>query len=246
MKFIIDFLSELLKLIQVQSTDQPPEKKDEEVKNAYEWFIEKLKDSKQKELAKHNDPYFHPGKIYVFKYEPDKTQHPYYDKHPIALMLGKMPAKEGMMNVCVNLSWYPPSARRFIVDEIRKMYKPLIDKEIKKSPLDAIKQKPIENLDLYAIKERLDQFGFSWAIRCYLPGRVKDPKVVVAYEHWDKVVKMDQPRIFPELQGTKIKPLQEIYKEFERDYLKYLRDNKGEIKKKRDIAKKQMKFKFIK
>jgi hypothetical protein len=96
------------------------------------------------------------------------------------------------------------------------------------------------------MKERLDKFGFSWAIRCYLPGRIKDPKVVVAYEHWDKVIKMDQPRIFPEIQGTKIKPLQEIYKDFEKVYLKYQRDKQGEIKKRRDVAKKQMKFKFIK
>jgi len=246
MKFIIDFLSELLKLIQVQSTNQPPNKADEEVKNAYEWFIKKLKDSKQKELAQHQDPYFQPGKIYVFKYEPDPTHHPYYDKHPIALSLGKMPAKEGFMNVCVNLSWYPPKVREYMIKEIRKMYKSEIEKEIKKKPLDAKDQAPINNIDLYAIKERLDLFGFSWAIRCYLPGRIKDPKVVVAYEHWDKVVKMDQPRIFPEIQGTKIKPLMKIYEDFEKVYLPYQQDKQGEIKKRRDEAKKQMKFKFIK
>jgi hypothetical protein len=197
------------------------------------------------ELAKFNEPYLQPGKIYVFKYEPDPKQHPYYDKHPIVLALGKMPAKEGMMNVGINLSWYPPKARKFIVEEIQKMYKPMIDREIKKFPLDASKQRSIE-MDLYAMKERLDQFGFSWAIRCYLPGRVKDPRVAVAYEHWDKVIKMDQPRIFPEIQGSKIRPLQEIYKEFEMVYLKYQDNKKGEIKKRRDNAKKQMKYKFIK
>lgn len=246
MKVIIDFLSELLKLIGVQTTSQPPNKRDEDVKNAYKWFIDKLKDSKQKEIVQAPEPYFLPGKIYIFKYEPERDKYEYYDKHPIALMLGKMPAKEGFMNVCINLSWYPPKAREYIVNEIKKMYKPYIDKETKKFPLDAKKQKHIEQIDLYAMKEKLDQFGFSWAIRCYLPERIKSPKVVVAYEHWDKVIKMDQPRIFPELQGTKIRPLMEIYKEFEQVYIKYVRNNKGEIKKRRDEAKKQMKYKFIK
>jgi hypothetical protein len=249
MKFVIDFLSSLLKLIEIQSTSKtdndPAARKNEEIKNAYKWFIDKLKDEKQKEITKFNEPYLQPGKIYIFKYEPDPTQHPYYDKHPIVLALGKMKAKEGMMNVGINLSWYPPSARKFIVDQIRKMYKPMIDKEIQKFPLDSLKQKSFE-MDLYALKERLDQFGFSWAIRNYLPSRMKDPRVVVAYEHWDKVIKMDQPRIFPELNGSKIKSLQEIYKEFEQVYLKYQSNNKGEIKKRRDEAKKQMRYNFIK
>jgi hypothetical protein len=249
MKFVIDFLSELLKYIEIEVANKPPDesaaRKEEEVKDAYKWFIDKLKDTKQTELAQSNDPYFLPGKIYVFKYEPDKNKHPFYDKHPIALMLGKMPAKEGMMNVCINLSWYPPKARKFIVDEIRKAYAPMIDKEIKRSPLNAKKQASFP-IDLYALKERLDQFGFSWAIRTYLPSRIKAPAVVVAYEHWDKVIKMDQPRIFPEIQGSKIKPLVEIYKEFETVYLKRQDNKKGEIKKRRDEAKKQMKFKFIK
>lgn len=244
MRFVIDFLTELLKLIRTQSTDQQPDEREEEVKDAYEWFIKKLKDTKQKELVQHNSPFFDTGKIYVFKYEPLKDRYAYYDKHPIALMLGKMPGKEGMMNVCINLSWYPPKAREYIVNEIRKMYKPMIETEIKKSPKDALKQKPIDQIDLYAMKERLDAVGFSWAIRCYLPSRIKSPKVVVAYEHWDKVTKMDQPRIFPELEGKM--SLMQIYREFEQVYLKRMDNNKGEIKKRRDEAKKQMKYKFIK
>ena len=103
MKFIIELFTNLLKLIEVQSTSKENKdsaaREDEEIKNAYKWFIDKLKDTKQKELSNSNEPYLQPGKIYVFKYEPDPNQHPYYDKHPIVLALGKMKAKEGMMNV---------------------------------------------------------------------------------------------------------------------------------------------------
>jgi hypothetical protein len=248
MRFIIDFFKQAFQLIQSQSLDKESKdsKEDAEVKDAYQWFIKKLKENGQKELAESNDPYFLPGKIYIFKYEPEQDKHPYFDKHPIALMLGKAPAKEGMMNVCINLSWYPPKARKYILDKIALIYKSTIEKEIKKSPKDAKKQRAIENIDLYALKENLDAAGFSWAIRCYLPSRVKSPKIEVAYEHWDKVVRLDQPRIFPEIQGPKAKSLMEIYREFEMVYLKRQSNNKGEIKKKRDEAKKQNRYKFIK
>lgn len=236
------FIQEFLKFIGIEKSGSP-KKGDEEVKNAYEWLQEKIKDEKQKEVQPHNDPYLHPGKIYVFKYEPKYAdRYAYYDKYPVVFALGKVKGLEGMNNVGINISWYPPKARKFIIETIQKMYKSQYDAAKSKNPKKAVDQKPIE-IDLYAMKTALDQFGFSFAIRQYIPGKMKSPKVCICYEHFDKAIRMDQPRVIPEINGKLT--LMQVYKEFE-DYVRMCQKNKGEMKKKMDEAKKLNKYKFIK
>lgn len=242
MDFVINFIQQIVRLIAAQSGN-PISKEDEEVEDAYKWLLAKMKDSKQTEVQKHSGPFFQPGKIYVFKYEPKyASKYDYYDKNPVMLMLGKMPAAEGMMNVGINLSWYPPKARKYIVEKIREFYKSQYEGAMKKNPKKAIDQRSVE-LDLYSLKVALDQFGLSFAIRNYLPSQVKSPAVCISYEHWDKAVRLDQPRILPELQGKVT--LFDIYKSFE-DYIKKYDGERGMRRIKLDEAKKLNKFKFIK
>ena len=57
---------------------------------------------------------------------------------------------------------------------------------------------------------------------------------------------LDQPRIFPELQANDpFYSLRNIYEEF-KNYIKYYKQNKAILKEKRDKAKADGKFKFIK
>ena len=243
MDFIINFIQQIVKLISAQTSSSSDKGNEEEVVDAYKWLLAKMKDNKQTEVEAFRGPWLEPGKMYVFKYDPMyKERYEYYDKHPIVLMLGKMPAKEGFMNVGINISWYPPKARKYIIETIRKLYKPMYDAAIKTSPKQAKKQKSVP-LDLFALKTALDQFGLSFAIRCYLPSKIKSPSVCICYEDWDKAIKLDQPKIFPEVQGGV--PLLQIYKDFE-NYVKLCLKNKGEMKKKMDEAKKLNKYKFIK
>lgn len=243
MNFVISFLQDLLKLIRLESSNKPPNKREEDVKDAYKWLIDKIDDRKQTEVQEHNDPYLQPGKIYVFKYEPKyKDRYDYYDKYPVVFALGKIKGLEGLNNVGINISWYPPKARKFIIETIQKMYKSQYDSAKLKSPKKANDQKSIE-IDLYAMKTALDQFGFSFAIRQYIPSKIKSPKVCISYEHFDKAIRLDQPKIIPEVNGKVT--LMQIYKDFE-DYVKKCHQNKGEMKKKMDEAKKQNKYKFIK
>ena len=245
MNFVLSFLQQIVELLTLQNSgnSKPVDTKEADPKDAYKWLIEKIKDTKQTEVEIVNDPFLQPGKIYIFKYLPTNgDRYAYWDMHPIVFALGKMPASQGFMNVGINISWYPPAARKYIIEKIRQIYKPMYDSAIKKAGMKAKDQKSVE-IDLYALKTALDQYGLSFAIRNYLPGNVKSPKVCIAYEHWDKAIKLDQPRVFPELQGKV--SLMQIYKDYEL-YVKYCNNNKGELKKKMDENKKLNRYKFIK
>lgn len=243
LKQVLDFLSEMIKLLNLQTKMGVGDKEQTaDAASAYDWLLEEMKSGKSTRVQISKEPDFKPGKIYIFKYDAKyKKELDYWDKHPIVLVFGMQNGHA----VGVNLSWYPPEARKFMVDRIRKMYKPAYDTEIKRKPNQAIDQKPVY-IDLYAVKTALDDLGFSFALRQYLPGHVRSPKLCICYEDWDKAVKLDTPRIFPEIQinapGYNLKSIYESFK----DYVKWSRNNKGEIKKRRDASKKAMKYKFDK
>ena len=240
-EFIVYALS-LLNLA-AKSLDTGENKEKELVKDAYKWFLKTSVDKTNTEVQVSNEPWLLPGKIYIFKYEPLPDVYEYWDKHPIVLNLGKLKYQNGKTyNVGLNISWYPPKARKYIVEEIRKMYKKDIDKGIKSKPGKAIDQKSYQ-IDLYTLKLKLDKAGLSFAIRNYSPERIKSPKYCISYENWDKAIKLDQPRIFPELKGNKT--LFDIYEDFKR-YVLYCQNNRAELLKKMDESKKQNRYRFIK
>jgi hypothetical protein len=247
MRSLLDFLSEVIELLNLQIIRGVGNKEETaDAKDAYQWLMDETKTGKSKRAEVSKEPDFKAGKIYVFKYEAKyKNELDYWDAHPIVFVLGNMQGPSGKLMVGVNLSWYPPEARKFMVDKIRKMYKPMYDAAIKRKPMQAIDQPPVQ-VDLYALKTFLDDFGFSFAIRTYIPSNIRVPKICICYEDWDKAVKLDTPRVFPEIQiNTPGYNLGGIYEQF-KDYIKWSRNNKGEIKKRRDEAKKLNKYKFIK
>ena len=243
MNFVTSFLQDLLKLIGISNSNIPPTKRDEDVKDAYKWLVDKMKDNKQTEVQENNDPYLQPGKIYVFKYDPMyKERYDYYDKYPIVFALGKVKGVEGFNNVGINISWYPPKARKYIIGKIREMYKPLYEAAMKTSPFDGQEQSFVP-IDLYELKVALDRVGLSWAIRTYIPDRIKSPKAIVCYEDWEIVSRMDKPKIIPQLEGKV--SLFDVYKGFE-FYVRDQLSNSAVNAQKRERAKKLNRYKFIK
>jgi hypothetical protein len=250
MKGLLEFFTYLLQILNIEAgNNNEPEGKEEDLdedakpKDVYAWLLKKMKDDKAKDVSKNNSPFFIPGKIYVFKYKPfHKDKYPFWDEHPIVLALGKMPAAQGEMNVGLNLSWYPPAARKYIMDQVKKMYDKPMKESIKKKAGDAIGQPGIP-LDVYRLKLNLDQYGLSWAIRNYLPGQIESPAYVISYEHWDKMSKLDIPQIFPEIKGDG--KLFDIYKNYE-DYVLKCRTNKGAMMKRTEQSMKKGRFKFLK
>jgi hypothetical protein len=241
MRTLYDYIVYALSLLSVSSKE--PKKEDEVVKDAYEWFLKKSVDKTNTEVQESNEPWLLPGKIYVFKYEPVPDKYEYWDKHPIVLNLGKMQYKNGKTyNLGINISWYPPSAREYIINEIRNMYKRDIEKAMKSKPAKALEQKSYQ-LDLYILKLKMDKIGLSFAIRNYDPSRIKSPKYCISYEHWDKAIRMDQPKIFPELKGNRT--LFDIYNDF-KIYIRDIRSRWPEHVNNMNEMKKQNRYRFIK
>lgn len=249
MKSLLDFLGEVIKLLSLQIST-PSSKEDQktttDAKDAYKWLMSEIQNKNSTRVQAVKQPYLEPGKIYVFKYLPlYKNELDYWDKHPVVLALGNVEGANGKLCLGLNISWYPPEARKYIVDQIRKMYGASYKAAILQNSNKAIDQKPII-MDLYALKTALDTLGFSFALRQYIPNRMQSPKVCICYEDWDKAVKLDQPKIFPELQiNNPHYSLKNIYEDFKK-YVKYQRENRAEIKLKRDAAKMKQKYKFTK
>lgn len=240
MNSVINFLQQVLKLLSLQQKGQP-DNNTKEVKDAYSWLLEKMKE-KGTEVEEDPSPNIEPGKIYVFEYEakyPDRYS--YWDRNPVVLGLGKLPTQNGYVRMGINISWYPPKARKYIVEKIQELYKSKYKTEIKKNGLKANKQKSI-NIDLYALKLALDSVGLSFAIRSYLDEGIGN-KFCISYEHWDKAIRLDNPGKIPQLEG-KI-PLSDIYKDYE-NYIRYYQTNKGKILLRMEASKKQNKYTFIK
>jgi hypothetical protein len=159
--------------------------------------------------------------------------------------LGTTEGRNGKVTVGINISWYPPSARKYLVEKIRELYHQRYKDAIRKNSLNAVNQSPVY-LDLYQLKTALDQYGLSWAIRTYIPSRIISDKICVCYEDWDKAIKLDQPRIFPESQINNSKfSLSKIYEGF-KDYLIYQRNNRNKIKERRDLARSNNRYLFDK
>jgi hypothetical protein len=248
MKAILDFLSEVIQLLSLQSTVGG--KKDEEVtedaKDAYQWLMNEIKNTKSNRVQEYKDPWMQPGKIYVFRYNAKyKKELDYWDRHPIVLVLGNLQTATGKVTLGLNISWYPPSARKYIVERIRNMYKPSYQDAIKSKSFKAVEQRPVL-MDVYALKTALDALGLSFAMRTYIPSNIVGSKYCICYEDWDKAIKLDQPRIFPELEvNSPGYSLSNIYEDFKK-YVQWQSQNSGERKVRMDNAKKNNRYRLVK
>jgi hypothetical protein len=227
--------------IKYQGRDTP---KNEDSLDAYKWLLEQMKIPKNTRVAEYTGPVMHNGKIYIFKYNAKyKDTLDYWDMHPIILFLGYVEGAEGLLAVGLNISWYPPSARKYIVEKIRDLHKPQYKDAMIKNPNDAINQKPVL-IDLYNLKAALDPIGLSFALRTYIPANMFNPMICIDYEDWDKAIRLDTPRIFPELQ-TRSKQMADIYKLFE-DHVSKFRDKQTKWRENLDKNKKLQRYTFIK
>lgn len=248
MKTVLDFLSEVIQLLSLQSTvgGQKEEEVTEDAKDAYQWLMNEIKNTKSTRVQEYKDPWMQPGKIYVFKYNAKyRDVLDYWDRHPIVLVLGHQETANGKITLGLNISWYPPSARKYIVERIRKMYFPAYQSSIKSKSFKAVEQRPVL-MDVYALKTALDSLGLSFAMRTYIPSNIIGPRYCICYEDWDKAIKLDQPRIFPELQvNSPGYSLSNIYEDFKK-YVQFQGQNQGEKKKRMDEAKKRNKYRLVK
>jgi hypothetical protein len=249
MKIFSDFFKHIIELLEVQYKNTSNNKEKEEVltsKNAYEWFLKESTDKNSKRVEENKDAYLLPGKIYIFKYNAKyKNELDYWDRHPILLVIGNVIGESGKLILGLNISWYPPPARKYIVEKIREIYNSRYKDAMIKSGFKANEQGPVY-LDIYNLKILLDTYGLSFALRTYIPSNIIAPKYCVCYEDWDKAILLDQPKIFPELQiNNPYYSLQNIYEQF-KIYVRNSNQNRSEAKRKMNEAKKKGRYNILK
>jgi len=211
----------------------------------WDWIQSKLKDNNDKSIVKWDGGKFHPGKIYIFKYDAlHKDTLSYWDRHPIIIFLGYIKSDDHILAVGLNVSWWPPNARKWIMTKILKFHAPTIRQFVKNRPLNAIQQMPLL-IDLDYLKSAFDKYGLSFAYRTYIVDRIKSPVICLSYECWTKAEALDIPNVFPELKSNDGYNLKEIYNLF-KEHVKNQQKNSSKMSENRQIAKKAGKFKLIK
>jgi hypothetical protein len=210
MRLIADVLAEVINLMRVEVVAEA-RREDVELRS-YEWLLREIADPRSTHAQVIRNHRFHPGKIHVFQYDPKhKSTMDYYDTHPVMLHLGTIRRGESVLELGVNLTWYPPPARRYLVGRVREIYQERYDSAQYSHPNRALDQHRVL-LDVYKLRHFLDHMGFSFGIRQYIPRRVVSERVVVDYESWERMVALDHPRVFPALHGKM--SIGAIYQEF--------------------------------
>lgn len=214
MKSLIEIFQNLIELYQLRSRKilTINDKLEETKIEPYEWLVQNMKSSST-DVERCNSSILSSGKIYIFNYSaayPDR--YAYWDAHPIIISLGRRRTLRGEVNLGINITWYPPKIRKFMIDKIRSFYSIEYKSATNKNPNQSIKQKSI-NLDVDKLKLALDSYGFSFAIRSYLDSGISSV-YCVSYENWNIIADIDNPFHFPDLQGKT--SISSIYKEFER------------------------------
>lgn len=151
---------------------------------AYNWLEEQKEDLSSNEIVFSNDNRMLPGKIHTFKYDPKyKDKLDYYDRKPVVLSLGNLVRGNNILEMGINLNFVPHPYKSFMLDTIKKTYSGYFNSfDENKSPLI----QPNIKYNYKALKAILGKYGFSYALRTYIPSRKSD-LYVVNYSKWDMI-----------------------------------------------------------
>jgi hypothetical protein len=223
---LIAILKELVQLARVAVSTQDPE--DDSHLSAYEWLIREMESGTSTRVQLVPNRKLEPGKIYIFKYNAKtKDTLEYWDMHPVMLFIGTIKVGKHLLDMGVNITWWPPKFRKLLVSRIRALYRSQYEAAISKAPMSALEQRRVK-LDIYALRYAFDHLGFTFAIRHYYRQRMSQEVYVVDYESWDRVSDLNVPKVFPMLKGEL--KLSEIYKRHLDFIQKVNKDRNGHMK----------------
>lgn len=174
-------------------------------RDAEEWYQTALSNFRNKEVVKGGFLRFVPGKIYVFRYDTPKTVDTleWWDRNPVVLALDPVDG-----NDCgINLNLLSVELKEMLLDMVYDRMKAQIMSQTLKAPKNAQAQARLA-MSYAGAKRFLDQYGFGFAIRQYIP-RLKKSQAVVAYENWAQIALCD----FIELEGATVQQIRmQFYK----------------------------------
>lgn len=131
---------------------------------------------------------FVPGKVYTYNYDPKhKVDLDYYDIRPLMLSLGhvKLNGGKGVMEIGINLHFLPPDAIQKIMELTWKVFQYKLEANfenlMKENYGNQIPLPIYQNAK--KIYDLIGKTNYKFAIRCYLPNRMKDVQIV-EYTDW--------------------------------------------------------------
>tara|TARA_Y100000593_G_C4243894_1_gene303635 strand:- start:50 stop:640 length:591 start_codon:yes stop_codon:yes gene_type:complete len=147
---------------------------------------------------------FHPGKIYVFRYNPKyRGELPWFDANPVVLALDA----DGSNDVGINLNLLPIMVKERVLDGIYTRFKDEINMQSIGARKNDAKRQGRLSINWDDAKGYLRSVGLDFAIRQYIPGR-KSNQSVVSYENWAKIVLCD----FADINGTTYGKLRYLFR----------------------------------
>lgn len=173
------------------------------------WYAKSLSAFRNKEVVKGGPLRFTPGKIYVFRYDTPKTAEylAWWDRNPIVLALD--PA--GQNDCGINLNLLPIELKEQMLDGIYTQLQGRIKTQMTRAKEDAVAQGGLR-LTYGAAKKYLDQYGFGFAVRQYVPS-LKTKQAVVSYENWHQIALCD----FIDLEGASIASIRRQFNDYRKN-----------------------------
>jgi hypothetical protein len=134
------------------------------------WYKDNFKNKKSTEVIElENISFLECGKIYRFIYKPaTKDQLDFYDLNPLVISLGKVVFDNSILDLALNLNYFPYEIKWNLVNEIYSAYKIKIEQEIRQNPLNAKLQKSYK-IDYNTLLKLFSAYNISYGIRNYNP-----------------------------------------------------------------------------
>ena len=131
------------------------------------------------------------GKLYTFEYSDPKYKEEleFYSALPIMLCIGNRKLKNGKVNpIGINLTFMPPKIRLQYLDLIWQKFGTAIIRQNVKSLLQGKEGNQKLLPMFYQVNKMIAQnLGWEFAIRSYIPDRIKTKPEIITYTDWWKV-----------------------------------------------------------
>jgi len=159
------------------------------IRDSYKWFIYSYIDRNDKSIVSTSE--FLSGYIYVFNYDPEyknvKYKNgsyylPFYDSMPMVYCLGYINTSNGLRMIGINISYLPPKIRIKFLDKLITKFGHYIDKN--DARLRENKKYSAIDINYEKMKLFVKNSGFEFAIRSYIPTRIKNKPLVVEFSRW--------------------------------------------------------------
>lgn len=151
------------------------------------WF-QKFYIDREEQAREKNDFDFVLGRLYTFLYDDPKYKEEllFYSAMPVSMFIGysKLAPDNPMM---VNVHFIPPQIRASVFDKIFDINIDKID-SVEKDTLNNVSNGTALKVKYNELQKYLNGSGYGYAIRSYIPERIKTRPLIISYPDWWRVL----------------------------------------------------------